>query len=448
MDETRSKRNYKGLAFLPMLIFLILYVGCGVFFTINGTEDPFGQMPRYVAVVIAICVAFVFFDSKTSFDTKVGVYTKGAGRHGVMLLGLVVLLAGGFQSAASAIGAESSVVNMGIDLIPINFLVPGVFIISCIISTSTGTSMGTQVAIIPVAVALARGAEINIAMAGAAAIAGAYFGDAISFISSTLICAANGVDAKIKDIAKLNILIALPAVIITIVLYAVLSRGAGDSEKIMTDSYNIINILPYAVVIAASIKGIKVIITLMLGILTTGIIGISMGTVSFFEWTKAIGAGMEKMFFLVVFSSLVSGLIQLIEYYGGIDWLLEALTNKIKGAKGCEYLISLVTGAISGVTLNNTVAVIITSPIAKELGKKYNISTKKIASLMTVFSSAILSLIPYDSSILLAQQYGNVSYLELMRYSYYPIIVMIVAVLVIQLGLFKTKAVEVNQLES
>lgn len=308
--------------------------------------------------------------------------------------------------------------------------------------------MGTQVAIIPVAVALARGAEINIAMAGAAAIAGTYFGDAISFISSTLICAANGVDAKIKDIAKLNILIALPAVIITIVLYAVLSRGAGDSEKIMTDSYNIINILPYAVVIAASIKGIKVIITLMLGILTTGIIGISMGTVSFFEWTKAIGAGMEKMFFLVVFSSLVSGLIQLIEYYGGIDWLLEALTNKIKGAKGCEYLISLVTGAISGVTLNNTVAVIITSPIAKELGKKYNISTKKIASLMTVFSSAILSLIPYDSSILLAQQYGNVSYLELMRYSYYPIIVMIVSVLVIQLGLFKTKAVEVNQLES
>ncbi|RRJ65119.1 hypothetical protein EHV15_21025 [Paenibacillus oralis] len=166
MEKPRSEKNYKGLAFVPMIVFLVLYVGCGVFFTLTGTEDPFGQMPRYVAVIAAICMAFVFFDRKTPLSAKTEIYTKGAGRYGVMLLSLVVLLAGGFQSAASAMGAENSIVNMGIDLIPLNFLVPGIFLISCIISTSTGTSMGTQVAIIPVAIALANGAGINVAMAG------------------------------------------------------------------------------------------------------------------------------------------------------------------------------------------------------------------------------------------------------------------------------------------
>ncbi|RRJ64585.1 Na+/H+ antiporter NhaC family protein [Paenibacillus oralis] len=448
MEKLRSKRNYKGLAFVPMIVFLILYVGCGVFFTLTGTEDPFGQLPRYVAVVAAICLAFVFFDRKTPLSTKAEIYTKGAGRYGVMLLSLVVLLAGGFQSAASAMGAENSIVNMGIDLIPLNFLVPGIFLISCIISTSTGTSMGTQVAIIPVAIALANGAGINVAMAGAAAIAGAYFGDSIAFISSTLIVAASGVNEKLKEIAKMNFLIALPAVLITVILYALSSGNGSLGEGIIANRYSLINILPYIVVIGMSLIGMNVILVLTLGILSTEIIGILSGTVTFFEWTRAIGAGMENMFFLAVFSSLVSGLIELIEYYGGIEWLLDFLTRKIKGAKSCEYLISLVTGTISGATLNNTVAVIITAPIAGDLGKKYHIPRKKVASLMTIFSSAILSLVPYDSSVLLAQQYGGVDYLELMKYSYYPVIIMVTAILVIQFGLFKSKEMKSPETET
>jgi len=442
MEKPRSKTNYKWLAFIPLLLFLVLYVGCGVYFTVAGTDNPFGQMPRYVAIVISICVALVFYDRKISLSDKVEVYTKGAGRYGVMLLSLVVLLAGGFQSAASAIGAEASIVNMGIDLIPLEFLVPGVFLISCIISTSTGTSMGTQVAIIPVAIALANGAGINVAMAGAAAIAGAYFGDSIAFISSTLIVAANGVNEKLKTIAKMNFIIALPAVIITTVLYALLSGGSNGGEALAANSYSIINILPYVVVIGMSLTGMNVILVLSLGILSTGIIGVLSGAIGFFEWTQAIGAGMENMFFLAVFSSLVSGLIELIEYYGGIEWLLDFLTRKIKGSKSCEYLISLVTATISGATLNNTVAVIITAPIASELGEKYHIPKRKVASLMTIFSSAVLSLVPYDSSVLLAQQYGNVDYLDLMKYSYYPIILLITAVLVIQFGLFNSSKAE------
>lgn len=436
MEKQRSKLDYRGFAFIPLLVFLLLYVGCGVFFTLSGVEDPFGQLPRYVAIVFAICVSLVFYDRKVSLSDKLEIYTKGAGRHGVMLLSFVVLLAGGFQSSASAIGAESAIVNMGIDLIPLNFLVPGIFLIACIISTATGTSMGTQVAIIPVAIALANGAGINSAMAGAAAIAGAYFGDSIAFISSTLIVASNGVGEKIRNIAKLNFLISLPAIIITTVLYALTSAGDLNTTSTSHGAYTFVTILPYIVVIGLSLTGMNVVLVLALGIASTGIIGIFSGTIGFFEWTQAMSSGMESMFFLAVFSSLVSGLIELIEYYRGIDWLLKFLMTKIKGARSCEYLISIVTAMISGATLNNTVAVIITAPIAKELGDKYSISRKKVASLMTIFSSGVLSLVPYDSSVLLAQKYGDLDYLDLIKYSYYPFILLITGLLIIQFGLF------------
>lgn len=436
MEKQRSKLDYRGFAFIPLLVFLFLYVGCGVFFTLSGVEDPFGQLPRYVAIVFAICVSLVFYDRKVSLSDKLEIYTKGAGRHGVMLLSFVVLLAGGFQSSASAIGAESAIVNMGIDLIPLNFLVPGIFLIACIISTATGTSMGTQVAIIPVAIALANGAGINSAMAGAAAIAGAYFGDSIAFISSTLIVASNGVGEKIRNIAKLNFLISLPAIIITTVLYALTSAGDLNTTSTSHGAYTFVTILPYIVVIGLSLTGMNVVLVLALGIASTGIIGIFSGTIGFFEWTQAMSSGMESMFFLAVFSSLVSGLIELIEYYRGIDWLLKFLMTKIKGARSCEYLISIVTAMISGATLNNTVAVIITAPIAKELGDKYSISRKKVASLMTIFSSGVLSLVPYDSSVLLAQKYGDLDYLDLIKYSYYPFILLITGLLIIQFGLF------------
>lgn len=436
MEKQRSKLDYRGFAFIPLLVFLFLYVGCGVFFTLSGVEDPFGQLPRYVAIAFAICVSLVFYDRKVSLSDKLEIYTKGAGRHGVMLLSFVVLLAGGFQSSASAIGAESAIVNMGIDLIPLNFLVPGIFLIACIISTATGTSMGTQVAIIPVAIALANGAGINSAMAGAAAIAGAYFGDSIAFISSTLIVASNGVGEKIRNIAKLNFLISLPSIIITTVLYALTSAGDLNTTSTSHGAYTFVTILPYIVVIGLSLTGMNVVLVLALGIASTGIIGIFSGTIGFFEWTQAMSSGMESMFFLAVFSSLVSGLIELIEYYRGIDWLLKFLMTKIKGARSCEYLISIVTAMISGATLNNTVAVIITAPIAKELGDKYSISRKKVASLMTIFSSGVLSLVPYDSSVLLAQKYGDLDYLDLIKYSYYPFILLITGLLIIQFGLF------------
>ncbi|MCI7302874.1 MAG: Na+/H+ antiporter NhaC family protein [Clostridiales Family XIII bacterium] len=438
MNKTCSK-NYKALAFLPLVLFLGLYVGCGIAFTLAGAENPFAKMPRYVAVMAAILAALLFYDRKTPVSQKLDVYCRGAGSSGVMLLGIVVLMAGGFSSAAEAMGGKESIVNMGLTLIPHHFLIPGIFIVTCFISTCIGTSTGTQVALIPVAMALAQGAGLNAAMAGSAVIAGSYFGDNLSMISDTTICATKGVGAKMKDKFQMNLLIALPAAMITIILYAVLGGSQGGTADTQDLSYHVVQVLPYVTVLATAIAGLDVLLVLLIGILMSGIIGIAMGTVTFFEWTMAIGSGMEDLFFLAVFSMLISGLIELVRYYGGISWLFEAMTRKIKTRKSCEYLISFSCMALSGTTLNNPVAILITAPVAKELGEKYRIAPKRLASLLDIFSCIILMLLPHDSGLLLAQQYGHVTYLEIMKYSFYPVLLFLFTCVTIQFGLLRTK---------
>lgn len=437
MEEKRSQKNYGAIAFLPMILFLVLYVGCGVVFTILGTENPFNQLPRYVAVMIAILVAMFCYDRKLPISEKIDVYCAGAGKPGVMMLGLIVLLAGGFNGAATAMGGRESVVNLGLTLIPSHFLIPGIFVVTCFISTCLGTSMGTQVAMIPVAIAVAQGAGLNVGMAGAAAISGAYFGDNLSMISDTTICATKGVGAEMKDKFRMNFLIALPAALITIVLYTVLS-GSGTGTAAEAGPYSLLEVLPYVTVLVTAIAGLDVVYVLTIGIAMTGVIGIAEGKLGFFDWTKAISSGMEDMFFLAVFSMLVSGLIELIRYYGGIDWLVRTMTEKIRSRKSCEYLISLISMAISGTTLNNPVAIIIAAPIAKELGDKYRIAPKRLASLLDIFSYAILMLVPHDSSVLLVNQYSGVGYLDVVRFAFYPILLLLFTCATIQFGLLRT----------
>ena len=433
-----NRKNYGALAFLPMVIFLGLYVGCGIAFTLLGESNAFGRMPRYVAVVASIAIALVFYDRGRPVSEKLDVYCRGAGNSGVMLLGIIVLMAGGFSSAAAAMGGRESIVNMGLALIPSQYLIPGVFLISAFISTCIGTSMGTQVAMIPVAIAVAQGAGLSVGMAGAAVIAGAYFGDNLSMISDTTICATKGVGAEMKDKFRMNFLIALPAMVITVILYTLTGKGGGT---VATEGlrYSVMEILPYLVVLVTAIAGMDVTCVLLTGIVMTGLIGVGTGRIGFFEWTMAIGAGMEDMFFLAVFTMLISGLIELIKEYGGITWLVETSLKKIRSRKSCEYLISLVCMAISGTTLNNPVAIIITAPIAKELGSRYSIAPKRLASLLDIFSCAILMLVPHDSGFLLVQKYGGVTYLEVLRYAYYPVLLLFFTCVTIQFGLLRTK---------
>lgn len=373
MENKGNTGNYGWKALIPILVFLGLYLGCGTYFTIQGAESPFWIMPRYVALMIGILVALICFDRKEKLSAKVDIYCKGAGAPGVMLLGIIVLLAGGFANATAAIGGKESMVNLGIHLIPTQFLIPGIFLICCIISTCIGTSMGTQVTMIPVAVALAQGAGLNVGMAGAAAIAGAYFGDNLSMISDTTIIATKGVGAEIKDKFIMNFKIAIPAAVITMVLYGVMSlKDAASVQSAEAGSYNVLTIVPYFVVIILAIAGLDVVLALVTGTAIACVIG-------------------------------------------------------------------LLSMAISGTTLNNPVACLISAPIAKEIGEEYKIAPKRMASLLDIFSCAILMVVPHDSGCLLVQQYGGCSYLDIIKYAFYPVLLIAFTCATIQFNLMTTK---------
>lgn len=440
MEKRNTAKNYGWKALIPILVFLGLYLGCGTYFSIKGVESPFWMMPRYVALMIGILTAFLYFEPKVKFSDKVDIYCNGAGASGVMLMGIIVLLAGGFASATAAIGGKDSVVNLGIHLIPTQFLIPGIFLICCIISTCIGTSMGTQVTMIPVAIALAQGAGLNAGMAGAAAIAGAYFGDNLSMISDTTIIATKGVGADMKDKFVMNSKIAIPAAVLSMVLYGIMSLKSGAAAGAAeAGAYNIFTIVPYFTVIILAIVGLDVVLALAIGTGLACVIGMAVGSVGFFEWTQAVGSGMEDMFWLAVFAMMVSGMMELVKHYGGIQWLVDTAMKYTKSRKSCQYVIGLLSMAISGTTLNNPVACLISAPIAKELGEEYKIAPKRMASLIDIFSCAILMVVPHDSGCLLVQQYSGCSYIDIIKYAFYPVLLILFTCITIQCGLLMTK---------
>lgn len=433
-----KKENLKKLgfiAFIPLFVFLALYIGSGLYFTNLGTENAFKQFPRHVALLTGIGLALVM-NTGVSFDKKLNVFTENAGNSGVMLIGLIYLLAGGFQGAAKAIGGVDSVVNLGLRFIPAHFLIPGVFLISCFISTAIGTSMGTIAAVAPIAIGVATKANMNIAVACSAVIGGAYFGDNLSIISDTTISATQGVGAEMRDKFKMNFLIALPAAIVAMVLYTF----TGKAGEISGDtSFNLITMIPYIVVLITALLGFNVAGVLFTGIVMTGVIGLLTQNITFLGWIQAIGEGMSDMMSITIVAILISGLIGLIKYYGGVEWLIEKITSKIKDRKGAEYSIAFLCGVLSISLVNNTIAIIISSPIAKEIGKTYHISAKRLASLLDIFACAFLALCPHDGGMLIVTGLANVSPIEVLKYSFYIFALIIFALATIQLGLLRTK---------
>lgn len=440
-SENRTEKRVESpvkmgaLAFLPLLIFLGLYVGCGITFTIIGAEDPFGLLPRHVALLAGVAAALLLAP-KQKMNDKLEVLTTNMGTSGVMMIVLIYLMAGGFQGAAASMGGKDSVINLSLNFIPVQLLIPGVFLMCCLISTAIGTSMGTIAAMAPVAIGVAQGAGLNAAIVCAAVIGGSYFGDNLSMISDTTISAAQGCGSEMKDKFKMNFFIAVPAAIVTIVLYAVL--GGHASGAIDVGSYDVIQVIPYGVVLIAALLGINVAVVLFIGILMTGIIGIAQGTVSFFDWTQAIGSGMSDMFSISIVAILIAGIIGLIRYYGGIEWLVEKITARIHNRRGAEYGIGILSGLLSAAMINNTIAIIITCPIAREIGAKYKIAPKRLASLVDIFACAFITLMPHDGGMLIVTELAGVSPLEVLKYMFYTFALLIATCVTIQSGLLRT----------
>ena len=438
MNEKRSEKDYGGLALLPILLFLGIYVGCGLYFRAMGVESPFNVMPRYTALLIAILVGLFLFGRKIPLADRVEVYCQSAGRSGVMQLALIVLLAGAFASSAAAMGGRSAMVNLGIELVPPQFLAPGIFIICSVISTCIGTSMGTLTAMLPVAFALSEGTGLNPAIAAAAAITGSFFGDNLSMISDTTICATQGVGADMKDKFRMNFLIALPAALITIVLYAVVG-GSHSGAAATAESYQLITIVPYIAVLVLAVVGLDVTIVLTLGTVLAGIIGMAVGTCDFFTWAQAISSGMEGMFWLVVFFTMVSGVVGLMRYYGGIDWLIRKITRLVRGRRSCEYIIGLISLLISSTIVNNTLTIMITAPIAKELGERYHVAPKRLASLLDIGACIAIMIVPYGTALMMAQEGAGCDYMEVLKYEFYPFLLLLFTALTTHFGLMRTK---------
>lgn len=434
-NKPEKLKNLGGWSFLPLLLFLVLYIGSGLYFTWTGAENAFKQFPRHVALLIAIGVGLVM-NSGVSFHKKVDIFSQGAGNPGVMLIGLIYLLAGGFQGAAKAMGGVDSVVNLGLTFIPAQFLVPGVFLISCFISTAIGTSMGTIAAMAPIAIGVAEKSNMNLAVACAAVIGGAYFGDNLSIISDTTISATQGVGAEMRDKFRMNFFIALPAAIFAVVAYAFVG-GAGQINEQL--EYHLLRVLPYIIVLVTALMGFNVAGVLFVGIIAAGVIGFLEGTLDFFAYVQAIGSGMEDMMSITIIAILISGLIGLIKYYGGIEWLIEKITKRIKDRKGAEYGISFLAGILSIALVNNTLAIIISAPIAKEIGKQYTIAPKRLASLLDIFACAFLAMCPHDGGMLIVTGLANVSPIEVLQYSFYMFALIIATVCTIQFGLMRTK---------
>lgn len=435
-NTENTGRQLGGLAFLPLLVFLVLYIGSGMTFTLMGFPKPFSYLPRHVALLAGTLVALYLW-RKGPIDEKLKVFCTGMGDSGVMMIVLIYLLAGGFQGAAAAIGGKTSVVNFCLQFIPPSLLIPGVFLMCCFISTAIGTSMGTIAAMAPVAIGVAQGAGLNLAAVCAAVICGSYFGDNLSMISDTTIAAAEGCGSKMKDKFRMNFSIALPAALVSLVLYYLVSGQVAGG--IQVEDYNFLQVVPYVFVLVLALMGINVAMVLFGGILMTGIIGLSQGTVDIFTWAKGLGSGMEDMFSISIVAILVSGIIALVRYYGGVEWMVQKITKHIHGRKGAEYGIGLLSGILSAAMVNNTIAIIVTCPIAKVVGAKYSIAPKRLASLVDIFACSFLCIMPHDGGMLIVTQLAGTSPLDVMKYCYYIFALLIATCITIQFGTHENK---------
>lgn len=431
-----EKKNLGGLAFLPLLVFLVLYIGTGVILSILGAESTFGAFPRHVALLCGFAVAMVL-QPGDSIQKKTDLFCEHMGNSGVMQVILIYLLASGFQGAAATMGGKESVVNLALHFIPVKLLIPGVFLMCCLISTAIGTSMGTIAAMGPVALSVAQGAGLSTAITAAAVIGGSYFGDNLSMISDTTISAAKGCGSEMRDKFKMNFWIALPAAIVAILLYTMV--GGGGSGAVEAGAFNVLKVLPYLFVLVAALAGMNVTSVLLLGIAVTGVIGFLTGSCGFLEWIQGIGGGMADMFSISIAAALISGTVGLAREYGGIEWFVTKIRAKIRNRRSAEYGLGLLSGVLSAALVNNTLAIIVSCPIANELGEEYHIAPKRLASLVDIFACGFMMLIPHDGGIMMLTALSGDSPFTVLKYSFYPVALLIVTCLTIQFGLLRTK---------
>ncbi|HHV17641.1 MAG TPA: Na+/H+ antiporter NhaC family protein [Thermoanaerobacterales bacterium] len=423
------------ISLLPLGVFLALFLGAGIYFNVKGVEFAFYQLPAPVAAIVGIIVAFII--GKGSMDEKMDTFVGGVGESNIIIMCMIYLLAGGFSAVASAMGGVDSTVNFGLSVIPPSLILPGLFVIAAFVATAMGTSMGTIGAVAPIAVDMAIKAQLPVAVAVGAVVGGAMFGDNLSMISDTTIAATRTQGCEMRDKFIMNFKIALPAAILTLIVMIIF----GVSGQIPTDlDYSFIKILPYISVLVLALMGINVFLVLIIGTVLGGIIGLIDGSFTLIAYTQTIYEGFTSMQEIFILSLLIGGLAALISKEGGIDYLLNAISSRITSVKGAEFGIAALVSVADICTANNTVAIVITGPMAKEIADENGVDPRRSASLLDIFSCVWQGIIPYGAQLLLAGQLSELSPLQIMPSLYYPYLLGVMGILAIVFGFPKTKA--------
>ena len=398
-------------ALIPLAVFLVAYL------VVSIAAGDFYKMPITVAFLLASIVS-IAISKGGKLSNRIEQYCRGAANSNIMLMVLIFVLAGAFAQTAKSMGAIDATVNLALSILPGNLLATGIFITACFISTSVGTSVGTIVALAPVAVGIAERAGIPDAMMLGVVISGAMFGDNLSFISDTTIIATRTQGCEMSDKFKVNIRIALPIALVTAIIYTIIGDHFSATES--TGSVEWIKVVPYLIVIATAIAGVNVLLVLFLGILLSGLVGLFTGGFDIWGWTAAMGSGITGMGELIIISLLAGGMLEMIRFNGGIDWIILKLVSRVRGRKGAEGCIAALISLANLCTANNTIALIMTGSIAKDIANKFGVDKRRSASLLDIFSCFVQGIIPYGAQILIAAGLGNTSPIEIMRYLYYP----------------------------
>lgn len=337
----------------------------------------------------------------------------------------IFILAGAFAQSAKDIGSIDATVNLTLQLLPENLLLAGIFLAACFISLSIGTSVGTIVALVPVVAGIAEKTELSMPFMTAIVVGGAFFGDNLSFISDTTIAATRTQGCAMRDKFRANFLIVLPAALLVLAWY--IYRGLDISIVNETQQVEWIKVIPYIIVLLTAFFGLNVTIVLLLGILSTSIVGIATGSITFFDWFSSMGTGISGMGELIIVTLLAGGMLELIRFNGGVDYILQTLTRRINGKRGAEFCIAALVSIANICTANNTIAIITVGPLVRDIANRYKIDNRKSASILDTFSCAIQGIIPYGAQLLIAAKLAVLSPLSVIEYLYYPIAIGIMA---------------------
>lgn len=427
--------NKKGLlALSPLFLLIVLIVAFTVYSVDSSHQDT--SLSLTVAFMISSIYA-VAISGGMPVRKRVDTYSKGAGANNLMLMLWIYVLAGSFAASAKAMGAVDATVNLALSILPASMILPGLFLAACFISVSIGTSVGTVVALVPIAAGLAHSMDANVGMMTAIIVGGAYFGDNLSFISDTTVVATQTQNCKMSDKFKVNSMIVVPAAVLVLIAYSVMGVGLQAPTHINEVEY--MKVLPYLIVLITAIAGMNVMAVLTLGTLLCGAIGIgshllgASGSYDLFGWFSAMGNGIIGMGELIIIAMMAGGMLEIIRENGGIDFIINKITAHVNSKRGAELSIAALVSMVNICTANNTVAILTVGNISKKIGDRFGVDNRKAASILDTFSCMVQGLIPYGVQMLLAAGLTNLSPMDILPYLYYPLAIGVAALLAILL---------------